>query len=100
MSLDIDEQLARFRERVCDGKVAMAQRHAHDLVARLRADGDDHLLEAYGCPFCHDWHVGHPLSSTGLTALAEALRARTGNAPTTPGTGTTRRQRRKERRRT
>lgn len=52
---------------------------AQGAAARLRAEGAD--VSIFRCPFCHRWHVGRPPSMEQLRDIADAIRARSGNAP-------------------
>lgn len=81
--------LAEWEARACTSKVALGERAARAIASRAT---DDDKLTAYSCPFGEHYHVGHPLTPEHLAELAGLLRARSGNAPAEPGTGTTRRR--------
>jgi len=99
MVVDFDAELAAYENRACRGKVPFGRKGAREAAERLRHAHPGEKLSPYSCPFCTAWHVGHSLGMENLVSIAALLRARTGNAPSEPGSGTTRRQRRKAHRR-
>lgn len=97
--MNLDRDLAAYRARCCTGKQVYDADEARQAASRAR--GLAHGIEAYRCPFAADhaagaWHIGHALTQAGLHRVAALLRARSGNRPVPPGTGTTRRQRLRE----
>lgn len=94
MTGTVDEQLDAWRARACDNKAAYGEGASRGLAARIREHDDPHVVP-YPCPFCDSWHIGHDLGMESLMRIAMLLRARSGNAPAVPGSGTTRRQRRR-----
>lgn len=92
--LGLDAELAAYWAECCERKVPWSARGAREAAARMRRDGH-RGIEAYHCPFCSHHHVGRALSMERLQEIAGLLRRRNGGACVTPGTGTTRRQRRK-----
>lgn len=88
----VQAQLDAYEARACGTKRPYGEGAARGLAARIREDEDPHVVP-YPCPFCHSWHIGHALGVESMLAIAALLRARSGNAPGEPGTGTTRRQR-------
>jgi hypothetical protein len=49
----------RHRRKACTGKV----RHRDPAAARAAANaarGRGHRVNAYPCPHCGGWHIGHP----------------------------------------
>jgi hypothetical protein len=67
-------ELDAIRERACKRKEMLGPRRARNLAAEVRLKGED--VQAYRCPFCPGWHLGHALSWEGVVQLAEALRFR------------------------
>lgn len=63
-------ELNAIEARCCIDKVQHTPRRARRIASEV---GD---LQAYACPFCDSWHVGHPLSWAGVEQLAEAIRFR------------------------
>lgn len=90
--------LDAYRHRACVGRKPLGERSAREVATRLRSKGDRHV-SPYSCPFCNGWHVGHAIGVETMVDIARLLRARSGNAPGTPGAGTTKRERRKVARR-
>lgn len=99
MALDVDRELAAYRESACTGKVPFGARGARASAERMRARRPTEQFTPYPCPFCEAWHIGHSPGMAAIERHAALLRARAGNAPSEPGSGTTRRQRRKAARR-
>lgn len=93
---DVEAELAMYRERACTGKRNYGAKHARLVAAQMRVDHPDEKFSPYPCPFCESWHVGHSLGMATLAGIATLMRERDGNGPATPGSGTTRRQRRKK----
>ena len=92
----VQAQLDAWEARACTNKKPFGERGARDVASRMREQGAGNVVP-YACPFCHRHHVGHALGIESLTTIAVLMRARSGNAPGVPGTGTTRRQRRARR---
>lgn len=98
MALDLDAELAAYEAQACTGKRPFGAKGARNVAEQMRVR-ENHAtpVSPYPCPFCDAWHVGHALGMANLVRIAALLRARSGNAPSEPGSGTTRRQRRKQR---
>lgn len=95
--MDLAAELADLEHRSCLSKQALGRAAARNLAVASQHGHTEHgPFEAYECHFCGSWHVGHALSMAAIAKMATLLRARAGNAPTPPGSGTTRRQRRKD----
>ncbi|EAY0359032.1 hypothetical protein B2J38_16715 [Salmonella enterica] len=58
----------RLRRKQCSGKIRFAS--AEDAVRRIqilhRKYGHRGQLQAYHCPFCKGWHVGHAPGRNGI----------------------------------
>lgn len=96
---DVEAELARFRDRACTGKKQYGSKHARLVAEAMRHDRPGEHFSPYPCPFCHAWHVGHSMGMATIAGIAALIRERDGNGPSPPGSGTTRRQRRKATRR-
>lgn len=46
------------RRRACQGKKSLTKAEAFGLAVKLRNRNGAHM-DAYPCPHCHAWHVGH-----------------------------------------
>lgn len=98
---ELDDELAAYWTRCCDGKLPLGARVARRIAEEERSKGGT-SMEAYRCPFAHlhnhgpEWHVGQPMSVPEMFNVASLLRARSGNAPAAPGSG--RRESRRDRR--
>lgn len=97
--MNVEAELAQYRERACTGKKPLGAKHARLVAAAMRHDKPGETFSPYPCPFCDSWHVGHSLGMATLAGIAALMRERDGGAPVPPGSGTTRRQRRKAARR-
>lgn len=60
-----------LRYSVCDRKKKLGRTAARRLARTARGDGAQ--LAPYRCPFCHEWHVGHPPTMATLEHLADWL---------------------------
>jgi hypothetical protein len=75
--------------RACGQKARLGPESAHNLAERMNT-GDlkegtgPRLVQAYVCPVCGAWHVGHLLSPEGMAKMADALRVLKGNGPGAP----------------
>lgn len=54
----------------CVGKRQFTSSKAHILAAHMSAKYKDRL-QAYLCPFCGTWHVGHPKERDGKPQAVE-----------------------------
>lgn len=75
------EEAERVRDSACTGKVAYGASTARDIAKNQFTDV---RMDAYRCPFCSAWHVGHALSVDGMRYLAEAIRTLAGDGPGSP----------------
>lgn len=48
-----------WKASACTGKQSYSLTRARQL-ARAVSRRHDEPMQAYHCPFCHGWHVGHP----------------------------------------
>jgi hypothetical protein len=56
-----------MRRRSCEGKRAYSHEGAARQMAGQAARERGETLEAYRCPFCGAWHIGHPPARPHLT---------------------------------
>lgn len=65
------------QDKACGKKV----RHEYERYAQAHAarhntypGSEHHQVEVYPCPWCYQWHVGRPFSTTGLWHLSMGVR--------------------------
>jgi hypothetical protein len=92
--VDAEHEREADRQRSCTGKAAMSARIARGLAREIRERGEP-PLQAYHCRYCAAWHLGHPMTMSALERLAALIRVEHGGEPVPPGSGTTRRRRRR-----
>lgn len=49
----------RKKRRVCTRKVKYTKDQAFKVATAMRAEYDGRVIDAYPCPVCGQWHVGH-----------------------------------------